>query len=73
MKNKRKSNCLKVLNYLKNHRYITVLKARKEIGVDYCTQRVYDLNNSYGVKIRSTLVTTRNSEKYAIYTLEGKS
>ena len=72
MNNKRKSNCLKVLEYLKNNRYITVKSARSKINVDYCTQRVYDLKTIMGVKIHSYLVTTRNNEKYAIYTLSNK-
>jgi hypothetical protein len=73
MKEIRKTNCLKVLNYLKNHRYITVKKARKAINVDFCTQRIYDLKNYFGVDIKSTLVTTRDNERFSIYTLEHKS
>ena len=68
MKQHRKNNCLKILDYIRSKGSITNDEAFTKLGVRQCPARIWNIKNDMGIDIKSTMNYSKN-EKFAVYTM----
>lgn len=58
--NSRPTQVQRVLEYMKNHKYITQKDADRDLGVSRLGARIFELKNKHGIAVDSDFITVKN-------------